>query len=353
MNQPAHPARRDDLLTVQALRAIAALMVVAYHALDHWGSHVLSRPADAIWGNGSAGVDIFFVISGLVMTVSTRRIGQRPGAWWVFLRQRLTRIMPLYWVVTTAKIAAVITLPALATRTRLDLPYVLGSYALLPVRDPAGDFRPVLPVGWTLTYEMLFYLLVVLALALRLPILTVAAPMLTMFAAATVIQPGFSDTIVLEFLFGVGIGELVQQGKLRFASPAIPGALLIGGLAAILCTPVISGLLRPLIWGVPAACIVAGAVALERTLAPRLPRWLLAAGNGSYSTYLTHGFVVPLVFLLGVRAGLGGGSLLAATMVASLLASALVGQATHVCIERPLLHWLRRRPAVPTVAVAG
>ncbi|HEY5083753.1 MAG TPA: acyltransferase family protein, partial [Rhizomicrobium sp.] len=62
------PPSRNDLLTVQALRAIAALMVVAYHCLDEWGTHTVGRSADTLWGNGSAGVDIFFVISGLVIT---------------------------------------------------------------------------------------------------------------------------------------------------------------------------------------------------------------------------------------------------------------------------------------------
>jgi exopolysaccharide production protein ExoZ len=361
--------RRDDLLTVQALRAIAALMVVAYHGLDEWGRHIAGQSADALWGNGSAGVDIFFVISGLVMTISAGRVRSRPNPAWVFLRQRLTRIIPLYWVVTTAKIAAVLALPMLAMRTRLDLPYVVGSYLLLPVRDWTGEFRPVLPVGWTLTYEMMFYVLVAVALAWRLPILRVALPVLAIFAAAAFIDPGFANTIVVEFLYGVAIGMVwrVQQVQvlpmpqrerlLATSSQPRPHTtavvLLVAGFAAILLVPVTSGALRPLTWGLPAAAIVASAVALEPLLRPALPRWLLAAGDASYAIYLTHGFVVPLVFLIAMRAGLSADALLGVTMAASLLVSLLVGQITHIWVEQPMLHWFRRRPAAPPVVVAG
>ena len=346
--------RRDDLLTVQALRAVAALLVVAYHGLDQWATHAGGQTADAIWPNGSAGVDIFFVISGLVMTISARRVAERAHAWRIFMTQRLKRIMPLYWLVTTAKIAAVIALPALATRTRLDLPYVIASYALLPVRDWTGEIRPVLPVGWTLSYEMLFYLLVTCALAARVPILRVALPALAVFAAGAILTPaawGFLNTIVLEFLFGVLLGIAIHRG-LRAPRPVAVALLLVGSVAIVLMPPV-SGLLRPLTWGVPAAGIVAGAVLLEKQLAPVLPRWLLAAGDASYATYLTHGFVVPLVFLVARHAGLQDMPLLVVTLLGSLFVSALVGQATHVWVERPMTNRLRRRPPIPTVAVVG
>jgi peptidoglycan/LPS O-acetylase OafA/YrhL len=344
--------RRDDLLTIQALRAIAALLVVAYHALDEWGTHVAGRSADALWGNGSAGVDIFFVISGLVMTISASRVIGRPHPALLFLRQRLIRIVPLYWLVTTAKIAAVLVLPMLAARTRLDFGYVLGSYLLLPVRDLTGTFRPVLPVGWTLTYEMMFYLLVAVALICRLPILRVALPALVLFAAASFIDDGFANTIVIEFLYGVAIGMAWQNGTLP-KSVLFGTVLLTAGFAAILLMPVESGALRPLTWGVPAACIIAGAVQLESVLRAALPRWLLAAGDASYAIYLTHGFVVPAVFLLASHARLPAGPLLIVTVAASLVVSLMAGHVTHIWLEQPMLQWFRRRPAAPSIAVAG
>jgi peptidoglycan/LPS O-acetylase OafA/YrhL len=144
--------RRAELAAVQALRAIAAPLVVTFHAVDSWGQHVLDRPGDQIWPNGETGVDIFFVISGLVIVISADHLVGRSEACRIFVRRRIIRIVPLFWIMTTAKSVTVLTFPTLVMRTQLDLPYVVGSYLFLPVWDSVGHLMPVLPVGWTLTY---------------------------------------------------------------------------------------------------------------------------------------------------------------------------------------------------------
>jgi peptidoglycan/LPS O-acetylase OafA/YrhL len=341
--------RAGELLTVQALRGIAALLVVAFHAVDSWGRHVVGQTADDLWPNGSVGVDIFFVISGLVMVLSAGRVAGRVGAWRIFLRQRIIRIVPVYWITTTVKLAAVVAFPAMVLRTRTDLSYVLGSYLFLPVRDLNGEMFPVLPVGWTLTYEMLFYALVVLALAWRRPVFAVAGPALGAFGLAGITGAlgGWANTIVIEFLFGVLIGVAMVHAR---RIPRAAAIWLIGlGFAYILIGPVVNGVLRPVTWGIPAACIVGGAVVAEERLAPIIPRWLLNAGDASYSIYLTHGFVIPVIFICVARS-LPETIWLPATIVAGLLVSAGVGRLGFIAIERPLLRRLRR-PS-PVVAVA-
>jgi peptidoglycan/LPS O-acetylase OafA/YrhL len=343
-------ASRHNLLGVQCLRAVAALMVVAYHAVDQWTTRVPGYPAGDWWPNGSAGVDVFFVISGLVMTVSVRRSAGRPHAAATFFKDRIIRIVPLYWLVTALKIAAVLAVPALATRTRLDPEYVAGSFALLPVHDWTGVIRPVLPVGWTLTYEMFFYIFVAAALLTKAPLGRVCVPVMLAVAALACFGPdnGFANTIVLEFLFGIAIGNSVPRLQ---ALPAWPcTALGLAAFALLLTVPVVDGLLRPLTWGLPAAVIVAAIVATELPLRRVLPGWLLAAGNASYATYLTHGFVVPAVFILVSRAPFGG---MAAMIVLTLLASAAAGQVTHALIEQPLLLRLRTRRPVSTLPAPG
>jgi exopolysaccharide production protein ExoZ len=344
--------RRSDLATVQALRAIAALLVVTFHAVDSWGHHVLGRAGDEIWPNGAAGVDIFFVISGLVMVISANRLAGRPGAWRIFLRQRLTRIVPLYWIMTTAKLVAVLILPALVVRTRLDWSYVIGSYLFLPVHDSMGHLWPVLPVGWTLTYEMLFYALVTLAISLRLPVLAVTGPALGAFALIAIASggSGFANTIATEFLLGVLIGVSLQRG-IRIPVPAAV-AMLGLGFAVILAAPVVTAVLRPITWGIPGACIVAGAVALEERLSRAIPRWALHAGDASYSIYLIHLFVIPVIYI-AVTAIAPRPLWLPTIIAGSLLASAGAGRLGYLWIERPLLRLLRRPPIVPTFAVAG
>jgi exopolysaccharide production protein ExoZ len=342
--------RRTDLFTVQALRAVAALFVVALHAGGLLTAQ-FTGPDVPLWANGSAGVDIFFVISGLVMVLATERLADRAHAGLVFLRHRITRIVPLYWLVTTAKIAAVLVLPQLVMRTQLNWVYVLSSYALLPLHDATGEFKPVLPVGWTLTYEMFFYLLVGLALHLRQPILRVAGPVLgVVYLLGVLRQPfwpdaaDFANPIVLEFLYGVVIALALRRGR---HLPASVAALSLScGTVLIMTVPVISGLLRPFVWGLPAAMMVAGAVALEPVLAPRIPRWLLATGDASYAIYLTHGFVVPVIGLVVKRLGVSGGTSLTAVVIGgSLLASSAVGWVAYVSLERPTLALIRRQPS--------
>jgi exopolysaccharide production protein ExoZ len=355
------PSRPADLLTVQALRAIAALLVVAYHVVGLWTARFTGSDVPA-WANGSAGVDIFFVISGLVMALSTERLANRARAGRVFLRNRITRIVPLYWLMTTAKIAALLLLPQLAMRTQLNWVYVLPSYMLLPLHDETGEFRPVLSVGWTLTYEMFFYLLVALALYLRRPILRVAGPVLGMVYVLAMLPRSFwpvaadfdfAEPIVVEFLYGVVIATAFRRG--RHLPAGLAALSLVCGTGLILTVPVISGLLRPFIWGLPAAMMVAGAVALEPVLAPRIPRWLLGSGDASYAIYLTHGFVVPMVGVAIMRFAVSSGVFLSAAVIGGLAASTAVGWLVHVVLERPMLVLFRRRPspAVPAPAALG
>ena len=346
-------ARRHELLGVQALRAVAALMVVAYHAVDQWTTHRAGYAPGDLWPNGSAGVDVFFVISGLVMTISVQRNAHRPHPAWNFARDRLIRIVPLYWIITTFKIAAVLALPALVARTQLDPLYVAGSYALLPVHDVTGTLRPVLPVGWTLTYEMFFYILVTAALCVRAPLERICIPTLLVVAVLGIVGPdnGFANTIVLEFLAGIAIGRGLQ----RLQTVPIPWAALVGvaGFILFAVAPLPDGRLRPLIWGLPAAAVVAAVVALEMPLRTVMPRWLLAAGNASYATYLTHGFVVPAVYIVVARLAGNDTVGLAAMIVLCLFLGGLGGQVTHAVLEQPLLLRLRTRRPVSTLPAPG
>jgi peptidoglycan/LPS O-acetylase OafA/YrhL len=345
--------RRNDLLGVQALRAVAALLVVAYHAVEQWTTRMPGYGPGEFWPNGSAGVDIFFVISGLVMTISVQRNAHRPHPARTFARDRLMRIVPLYWIVTTVKVAAVAAVPALAVRTSLDPLYVAGSYALLPLYDGSVFIPPVLPVGWTLTYEMFFYILVTAALILRTPLSRICAPVLLAVAVFAVIMhaDGFANTIVLEFLFGIAIGRTIP--RLQAVPPAISLPAGAAALLLLVAIPIGGPLLRPLTWGVPAAIIVGSVVAAEMSLRRGLPRWLLGAGNASYATYLTHGFVVPAVFMLCARSIGFDPAGLAATIILSLFVSAAVGQVTHYAVEQPLLLRLRAGRPVSTLPAPG
>jgi len=351
MTAPTRQPSRTNFLTIQALRAVAALLVVLLHAFETWGERVDPAAPGVNWENGAAGVDIFFIISGFVMVISSRRLVAQASGWLIFLRHRVVRIVPLYWLLTTVKILAVAVLGGVVLRTGLGFDFVARSYLFLPVTDSAGHFRPVLPVGWTLTYEFLFYLLFAAALAIRVDVLRIVIPGLGLIAIAALVRtetwPAWTilfDTIVVEFIFGVMLAKWTLRG-FRLP-PGSAGALVIGGFGLILTLPMISENARVITWGIPAFAIVAGAVSLEPLVARLLPRWLLALGDASYSLYLSHGFVLPALGILVGRVFSPGLWTEGLTIILCLIVSSIAGWVIFVLIESPMLHALRRDGAL-------
>jgi peptidoglycan/LPS O-acetylase OafA/YrhL len=321
--------RAQPLQGVRALRAVAALAVVAYHAGEMLhGSAALSH--------GAAGVDVFFVISGFVMVVSSQRLIGRPDAALAFLRARLRRIVPLYWLCSAAKLGLVLAVPALRPGLPRDVAYVAGSFLFLPVHTAAGAFMPVLPVGWTLSFEMLFYGLFAAALAARLSPVMLVPPVLlalTLLPKTAWAIGELTNPVVLEFAFGTTLAAIWLRGYRLPAACAWPLAAMA---AAALCV-LPSGLgMRHLGWGLPAACLVAAVVSLEGTFAARLPRVVLLLGDASFAIYLTHGFVrsaiVPLLPHLP-----GWASLPPVFVPLVIVTSAAFGWVVHDRLER---RWL-------------
>src|SRR5262249_39672775 len=158
----AVPATLDSL---QALRAVAALSVVLYHI-------------DFI-GRGAFGVDIFFVLSGFIICHVTAADRQH------FLLKRLIRIVPLYWARTLVVCALALAAPRLLQTTSDSWMGLLKSLFFIPYEKESGRVYPVLFLGWTLNYEMFFYVVFSIALALR-PALAplLSAGVLAAFVAA-------------------------------------------------------------------------------------------------------------------------------------------------------------------------
>ncbi len=352
--------------SVQALRGVAALMVVAFHALEQWReSHPLAglqRPgawpgdapaAGAAWPNGAAGVDLFFVISGVVMIAASGRLAGRADGWRVFLRRRAERIVPLYWLATAVKLALALCLPSLARHTRPDWVNTACSFLFLPAANAAGEIRPVLPAGWTLSFEMLFYLVFAAGLALRPRdglrgvVLRVVLPALLVLSLAGLARtPGLpavavlADPLVLEFGAGAALGlwvlHLADKPARRPAGILGPALLAVAAALALVRLPAGTPWWRVLDWGGPAALLVAALLALERRDVVPWPRALLRLGDASYAIYLAHGFVLG---------GLAALHLPAAWMLltAAAVLSTAAGLVVHTGIERPIAAWFAHR----------
>jgi exopolysaccharide production protein ExoZ len=136
---------------VQALRGLAACMVVVYHSTQLWSEHV---GAGGTWFNGLSGVDIFFVISGFVMTVSTRgKKGHGPHAARDFMERRLVRLVPMYWLITfltVLKLYAIRLFPKMENvgpHISLTVGYIVSSLLFWPYRNSLGNIAPIVQVG--------------------------------------------------------------------------------------------------------------------------------------------------------------------------------------------------------------
>jgi exopolysaccharide production protein ExoZ len=280
------------LHSLQALRAIAAWLVVADHALleitnnqsANWVTHVA-------WTLGSTGVSVFFVISGFIMV----HICWESFGGWVaaknFLQRRVIRIVPLYWLATVAALAFH---RISATHGALDgWRELLCSLFFIPYSGADGSWSPIVPQGWTLNYEAMFY--VIFALGLSFPrqigLLAIGAILGVYIIIAPLLQNQtlayLASPIVLWFVLGMGLAALWRWR--RFEEPN---------------------------WLARSARVLEG------------------LGDASYSTYLVHGLI--LTGLLRIWTMVAGPPSMWIVPV-SLVVVTAAGWTIHLLIERPIL----------------
>jgi len=243
------PRSSGQILSIQYLRAAAALGVVAFHAAQRAGIDLRI---------GAAGVDVFFVISGVIIWVVTQARRPAPGA---FVLDRLSRIAPAYVLLTLGVAGSALAFPSLFPNLRLTSGHVLQSVLFIPHPDPDGRPWPVVVAGWTLTFEMFFY--VVFACALLVPLQDRAwwcTLFIGGFAACdavvrfdSVIGQFYTDNITLEFVAGIWLGVAWTRGRLP--SRFLGWAALVSGMAGLAASSGLQalwpGLPECLYWGCP------------------------------------------------------------------------------------------------------
>jgi len=300
-----------------------------------------------------AGVDIFFVISGFIMMVTSRN--SRPVE---FAVRRIFRIVPLYWLLTVALALLALLAPQFIRTTSLTTGAFVKSLFFIPYANPGqlGALRPLLVPGWTLNYEMFFY--AVFALTLILPVgsrlLACGAAFALLVGSGLLISDldriqsviGFyTSPQIFEFWLGMAIGHFYNRGALRL-HPGISLALLMVGFACLLSGSHPLGNSMPA-YMLPAGSIVLGAVSMDA--AGRTPNWKLPAllGDASYSVYLSHIFTLGLFRIVWVRLGLDHGSVGFAIAFESvgLALVAIAAVILYRAAERPthdgLMRWYR------------
>lgn len=363
-----------QIVSVQLLRGLAALMVVFGHAqhdallqsmklgLAFERSHWLP------WG---AGVDLFFVISGFIMVYASESLFGRKGAPGDFLGRRVARIVPLYWTFTALYVLLLVIGLAGANKDFPGLAAILASFAFWPAYAAGQDVPlPVLELGWTLNYEMFFYVLFAACIGLRREraVMAVGAVLAALVVAGHLAQPAaaapffWTRPIVLEFGLGMGVALLLRNG-VRL-SPLVRVVLLAGAFGILFADPIQSARQavdwttpndgwRVIGWGLPAAFIVAAAVLGPQPGMVRLAGPGVLLGDASYALYLSHPFVIVGIRKAGQILGLPGLVGLWPMVFATLVVSCLVAVAVHHFLERPVTRFVQGLLTRPRPSVSG
>ena len=365
---------RERITAIQALRGIAALAVAIGHAriAAYWLARRYGEGGPPPGQFGGWGVDLFFVISGFVMVHASAEWFARPGARGVFVKRRLIRIVPLYWLATLLVFFGALLRPDLFNSTTANVPELLKSLFFIPYRKESGHMFPMLFVGWTLNYEMYFYLFFGLSLAFGrwrwpafgawLVLALFAVPMLcgrianmNDALAWLAFDPARNghyalrwldmaiNPLILMFAAGVGIGAAHHSTTMRGLPIDAHRSrwLAVVAVMAVALQYAFNWRTGHGIWraGITLVPLVLVLGLSDHRAAFRVPRPLMWLGNLSYSLYLFHPFAQGQGARLAVACGhpiSGIGAIVVTTIVALAVATL-----SWYLLERHLCEWIK------------
>lgn len=310
----------QKLDVIEAIRFIAAISVVFVHI--------------PTVGVGHFGVDTFFIISGFVMMLSTARSHDN------FFLKRVIRIVPTYYLFTLGVFCVALISPTLLNNTTPNIEHLLKSLAFVPFDKNGAGHAPILFLGWTLNYEMYFYLLFAVALAIqpgyRAPLTTLLIFAVWYLSAGSELFPlqVYHDFIVFEFVIGMLIYlALYGQDWRQFAMTL---AILL--LAMALSDDTFGH--RFYKFGLPSAVLITLALALLGNIS--FPKLILTLGGASYALYLTHPYVIQ-VFDKITHWFSGTSTQQAAALILSLILTNILAVGIFLYLEKPLGRYLRAK----------
>ena len=341
---PAVAANSDEpgtILSIQILRFIAALSVVVFHSQNALKDRLVGHHQDGIdhaFGVGASGVHIFFVISGFVMVYTTWRASLTPGK---FLSRRLIRIYPIYWLMAAIFLLAHF---LLKTPYHLNVPQIIGAAILLPTASSL-----IIGPGWTLSFEMYFYLCFAFALfaGLRRGLLVLTGFYLVSIIAGLFLADHSSigyvatNSLLLEFVGGAWLGYAFANGLSM--GPRTGTALVVTALSLFASGFWLHYERIPAVvsWGLPSLLLITGGLAFEPWLRTAAGRGAAKLGDSSYLLYLSHILVIDLLIATPVGSWDRSSSAalwLSIPVAAICTISAAVG---YQLIELPLLRILK------------
>lgn len=344
------------ITSIQLLRAIAIILVIHCHTLDYQSyikAYCYQSHFFYLQDFGAVGVDLFFVLSGFIITIISRRYSQTGNGVYFFVK-RVIRVIPLYWLVSF--LSAILT--RIEFRHTPPIEEIINTIIVFML--PAFK-APVLFQGWTLSFEMLFYTVIFITMMMNSNKYLWHASLLFLVCISLNYIGGrhfyplnfWGNGLMLEFLMGVIAGQVYLFSK-NFKARSGFWVLLIGigGLLFSIVNGfgdisemqvILNGALslkRSLLWGVPCALLVTGVIMLHKAIPLRVhPVWI-AIGDASFSLYLIHYMLLHFMYeawkLFNIQKVIQGDLLVIISMIITLV----IGWIFYKWVEVPLLNRL-------------
>ncbi|WP_207420954.1 acyltransferase family protein [Desertivirga brevis] len=319
--------------SIQALRAMAVVLVVYVHIVD---SSTFTNPQQKnffyLENWGAIGLDLFFVISGFIMTVITPNYVKTRN-WKDFLLKRALRIIPIYWLLSIFSYVV-----STVRGSSFTFEKIIKTLLFLPVFDTSEFVFPIIPVGWSLSLEMYFYFVIagLLVFANKKIYRNLLVILFTLPVIGFFIKPEQAfykflfSPLLLEFALGIVSGLIFRHisstasssnnRRLRWwaaTGTALGLALMITTLftgysnvadASVVSENIEKAFLRTLIWGLPSAIFLTGVVLIENLFNIKCPGIFVKLGDASYSCYLLHTTIlIPVAMKIFKLTGFGNG----------------------------------------------
>lgn len=341
---------------IQVYRGLAAVLVLLTHANLIFKREVNHTFLQEMFDFGWSGVDFFFVLSGfIIFYINYSDIGC-PSKYKSFILKRFVRIYPLYWIILSCKIGACLLFSYGSDSVQPNFWDYLKAITLFPQENKQLLFAKFLGVSWTLSYEILFYLLFSLLILLGYKVLKpfiviwLLGCLLNLIGVVGILKDNFLLNFIfnernLEFLFGIASAYLILKFPIKHPMRLISVAAFLLTISAINSNYNLVKISSVISYGIPFMLLIIGSVAIENSRDLKIPNSLIQIGDSSYAIYLIHGFIIVNICRVLLKSPLSGifQNFILVNLIGIIICIMVIaiGAIIYHYIEKPLLTSLR------------
>ncbi len=346
-NKPLH--------LIQVLRGVASLLVVLLHATINVNENFKTDFLGDFFSFGGAGVDIFFVLSGFIITYTSIKNLTHSDNVMPFLRRRIVRVFPTYWIIITGFLLLQVFFSSFyKTHYSFNIRNILSTYFLLPGHTMING------VSWTLTYELFFYFL--FTLAFILPTKKLIYLVFTFYTVVLILLPVFgyyasnpnywvnllTHPMNTEFFMGILAALIIPYIPSKMCIPFVAGGcilFLVGGILGNRQFIVVNDIFnRVILFGIPAFFIIVGLVKFELHKSIEVHNIFLLLGEASYSLYLLHLPILVAFTRIIARSGITNSVEIHILLFVAIVMICFVSILFYKWIEKPIISKLNKLP---------